>query len=166
MSSSRGLQGIISLFGFRGLSTGPITKSDTDLGVGVDGSEVVAQAISDTDSGAGVDSNEVSAPAIPDTDAGVGVDGEEVIASVVSDTDAGTGADDEVPSGGYQVLAPSTDSGVGAETASVAVTLSDTDSGVGVDSEVLATDRELEVCITSIVGDLTIELDITSEECE
>lgn len=166
MSSSRGLQGILDLFGFRGLSTSPITKSDTDSGVGVDGSEVVAQSISDTDSGAGVDGSEVMAPAIPSADAGVGADGEEVIAMAGTDTDAGTGADVEVPAGGYQGQVPSTDSGTASETASVAVTLSDTDSGVGVDTGTLATDRELEVCITSIVGDLTIALDITSEECE
>lgn len=166
MSSSRGLMGIIDLFGFRGLSTGPITKSDTDLGVGVDGSEVVAQSISDDDSGAGVDGSEVMAPAIPSTDTGAGVDGEEVVAATVPDADAGTGVDVEVPAGGYQGQVPSADSGTASETASVAVTLSDTDSGVGVDAETLATDRELEVCITSIVGDLTIALDITSEECE
>ena len=166
MSSSRGLQGITSLFGFRGLSSSPTTKSDTDSGVGVDGSEVVTFTITGTDIGVGVDGSEVLAPAIPSTDAGVGVDGAEVIAATVPDTDAGTGADDEVPSGGYEGQVPSTDSGKVVETASVAVTLSDTDSGVGVDTGTLATDRDLEVCITSIAGDLTVKLDITSEECE
>lgn len=166
MTSSRGLQGITSLFGFRGLSSSPITKSDTDSGVGTDGSEVVGQEITDSDSGAGVDGEEVPVSAVPSTDVGVGVDGEEVIAATVSETDSGTGVDDEVPSGGYSVKAPDSDAGVAVESSSVAVTLSDTDAGVGVDTEALATDRELEVCITSIVGDLTIKLDITSEECD
>lgn len=166
MPSSRGLQGTTSLFGFRGLSSSPTTKSDTDSGAGVDGSEAVGQAMTDTDSGTGVDAGEVPAPAIPDTDVGVGVDGKEVLSTEVPDTDSGSGVDDEEPSGGYTVQAPGSEAGVGAETESIAVTLSDTDSGVGDDSEVLATDRDLEMCITSIEGDLTIELDITSEECD
>ena len=166
MPSSRGLMGITSLFGFRGLASSPITKSDTESGVGVDAAEVVTQTISDTDSGAGVDGSEVSAPEVPSTDVGIGVDGSEAIAMTGTSTDSGVGVDDEVPSGGYQAQTPSADSGVVAETASVAVTLSDTDLGVGVDSGTLATDRDLEVCITSIEGDLTILLDITSEECD
>lgn len=165
MSGTGGIQGLIELFGFLAPSASPITKSDTDSGAGVDGSEVVTFTIADTDDGAGVEGTEVLAPAIASTDAGVGVDAEEAIASTVPDTDAGTGVDSEVPSGGVQIQTPSTDSGSVSESASVAATLSDTDSGVGVDTGALATDRDLEVCITSIVGDLTVELDITSEEC-
>ena len=166
MPSSRGLLGIISLFGFRGLASTPITKSDTDAGVGVDGAEVAAQAISDTDSGAGVDGSEVSTATIPNTDTGIGADGEELISATVPDTDAGVGVDIEVPAGGYQVEVPSADLGIVVETESLAVTLSDTDSGVGIDTETLATDRELEICITSITGDLTIIVSVTSEDCE
>lgn len=165
MPSSRGLLGLIDLFGFRGLASSPITKSDIDSGTGVDAVEVATQTITDTDSGVGVDGSEVSAPAIPSTDAGVGVDSEEVIAGTIPDTDAGTGVDAKVTVDTGLTGTPSADSGVAVETASVAVALSDTDSGTGVDTGTLVTDVELEVCITSIVGDLTIEIDITSEEC-
>lgn len=164
MPSSRGLQGIISLFGFRGLATSPTAKSDTESGVGVDGAEVVGQQITDTDQGAGVDGSEVAAPSVPGTDLGVGVDGEEAISATIADADAGTGADVKVTAD-TGLKSTAVDAGVGAETESISATLEDTDLGVGVDTETLATDRDLEVCITSIEGDLTVDLDITSEEC-
>ncbi len=166
MPSSRGLMGITTLFGFRGLSASTVQIVDTDSGVGVDAAEVVAEAIADTDAGVGVDGTEVINTIIPDAETGVGVDVLTLISVVVPDTDSGAGADDEVPSGGYTVQAPDVEAGVGVETESIAVTLNDTDAGTGVDSEVLATDRDLEVCITSIEGDLVIEMDITSEECD
>lgn len=161
MPSSRGLQGTISLFGFRGLASSPVTISDTDSGVGVD-TGLVGQAITDTDLGVGVDGTEVVSMTLSDTDLGTGVDGEEAISVVLSNTDSGTGVDDEVPSGGYQAQTPDSDAGVVVETASVAVALSDTDSGVGTDSGSLTLGKQLTIEVTSIEDFLTIVVEIVS----
>ena len=163
--SSRGLLGVISLFGFQGLATLPVLITDTDSGVVVDGAEVAAQAITDTDLGAGVDGTEVVAPAISSVDVGIGVDGAEVLATTLLETDSGTSSEAQDASG-TGLKSTKEDSGKVVETESLSATLSDTDVGVGTDSEVLATDQDLEVCIVEIVGDLTIALDITSEECD
>ena len=161
MPSSRGLMGIISLFGFRGLASSPITVSDTDSGIGVD-TEVLVQSIEDTDSGVGVEGTEVLSITLLDTDLGVGVEVDKSLSNVLSDTEVGTGVDIEVPAGGYQTLTPGSDVGVGAETASVAVTLSDTDSGQGSDSSSLKLGKQLDIVVTSIEDYLDIKVDITS----
>ncbi len=148
----RGLGGIISLFGFGGLSASPIVKSSSDTGVGAD-SEELAQAIADADSGAGVEGTEVVAPTILSTDAGVGVESVVSLAATVVGTDVGTGAESE----SYSMEAAKSDAGVGVESESLTVEISDSDLGVGIDSESLALDRLISVEITSIESFRTIE---------
>ena len=152
MPSSRGLEGVISLFGFRGLATAPITKSSGDSGSGTESSEV-HQAIVGSDVGEGVEGTPTIALSSLRSDVGVGMEGESVLAAALSGSDAGSGA--EASSLSAQVV-PS-DVGLGVESSSLTVHISSSDAGVGVDTSALALDRMIIVEITSIEPFRTIE---------
>lgn len=151
---SRGLLGVISLFGFKGLATSPIAKSDTETGTGVD-AETLEQAITGTEVGVGVEGAGTIEPSLPDADVGIGTEGTPVLAVILSDSDTGTGV--EFSEFLTSVQVPGTDVGTGAESSTLTITLSDSDSGVGVDTESLAVDRHILVVITAVESYRTIE---------
>ena len=108
MASARGLLGIIQLFGSLGLSARPIDVSDSDSGIGIEGTEVLREGKFDSDTGVGVDAGESMPGTIPDTETGVGVDAGEVISATLSSAETGAGVDTE----GFSVTAPSDETGV------------------------------------------------------
>lgn len=143
--SSRGLEGIISLFGFQGLAGTPVAKSSSDTGSGTD-SEAVAQAITGTDLGSGVEETPTVVPAVPGTDEGTGA---ETIALAVTLSGSETGSGVDAVSTAVREAEPS-DTGEGVETSTLSVTLSSSDTGSGADTSALAVDRMILVTITAI----------------
>lgn len=152
MPSSRGLEGVISLFGFRGLATLPIVKSGSDSGSGTDTSDVYF-AIVDSDTGTGAEETPTIAPSLPDTDSGSGTEGTSVLAVTVPGTDTGTG----VESSDCSAQPTPSDTGACAEGSSLAVSISSSDSGAGADVGALVLDRMITVEITSVEPFRTIE---------
>ena len=156
--TGRGLLGVTQLFGGLGLSAKPIDASDTDTGVGVDGTEVIFEGRSDTDLGIGSESEPTGfiSATVPDEDLGVVIDIHDDIQATLSDTtESGTGVD----TGAFSVNAPDAETGVGTETQSITMNISDTDSATGEDTPKLDFDRALIVVVTSISTDIIIEID-------
>lgn len=154
MPSSRGLQGIISLFGFRGLASSPIAKSGSDSGAGTESSDI-GQSVAGSDAGTGTEETPTLASALPDEDTGAGTEESSVLAVTLSASDTGSGADVS----GYSVQSALGDSGLGAESSSLAIAISSSDVGVGAEVSDLMPRRILTIEVTSIESDLTVEYD-------
>lgn len=157
-TGGQGIVGLSSLFGGLGLTGNPVKVFDTDSGVGVDGSELAAQAVSDSDSGVGIEGTEaIDTSNAADVDAGVAVETESLDITLEGDADhkdSGTGADTEAVVNEITSL----ESGKAVDTEAIAVSLTSTDSGVASESEAITFPRKLTITIDSISQSLVMTI--------
>lgn len=102
---------------------------DPDTGTGVE-TESLTATLSDADTGSGV---EVESIALDDADIGSGVEDSTILATPTTETDTGSGAESEA----LTVTLSDSDTGSGVEASTIAATLTDPDTGTGLDGSTI-----------------------------